>query len=268
MIRYSAIISDGTFPCQTAILQGKTSDVLRQAAEAGYDCVQLTIRAPSDYDAAELNRFCAEYGLRISALATGRVYTVDKLSMGSSDEVNRNLCVGRLKELAKFAAQVGRPALVIGSVRGRYADATSVEQYYEQFDRSLREVAGFCEELGVPVILEAIERAESEAYCDPEMTQRYVKRVGSPALSMYLDVMHLYNEGFDPVKTIRRFGRFCPQIDISGEERRAPMDSVLDFAAITTAIRESGFDGVLSFEMPPETSAEKSLAYIRNMMES
>ena len=49
MIRYSAIISDGSFPCNTAILQGDMETVFRQAREAGYDCVQLTIRDSSDY---------------------------------------------------------------------------------------------------------------------------------------------------------------------------------------------------------------------------
>ena len=270
MIRYSAIIADGGFPCNTAILQGETRTVFRQAKEAGYDCVQLTIRDRSDYSAGELRALSAEYGLRISAMATGRVYSVDGYSMASADEANRRACVERLCGLADFAARIGRPALVVGAVRGRYADAPSEADYYRQFDRSLRELVAYCGKLGVTVILEVIERAESEAYCDPEETKRYVESFRSPNLRMYLDVMHLHNEGWDVAEAIRRYGRFSSQIDISGENRTTPMDSALDFAEIANAIKDSGFDGVLAFELPPappEDSAKKSLAFIRGLLE-
>lgn len=270
MIRYSAIVSDGSFPCGTAILQGDMGTVFRQAKEAGYDCVQLTIRDRSDYSADELRALSAEYGVTISAMATGRVYTVDGYSMASSDERNRQTCVERLCDLADFSASIGRAAIVIGAVRGRYADAPSEAAYHRQFDKSLREVAAYCERLDVPVILEVIERAESEAYTDPAETLRYVETIHSPCLHMYLDTMHLYNEGMDVAETIRRYGRHSWQIDISGENRTAPMCSVIDFAKVADAIRASGFHGTLAFEMPPSPpkgSAQKSLEYIRRLMD-
>ena len=266
MIRYSAIISDGSFPCKTAILQGDMETVFRQAKEAGYDCVQLTIRDRSDYSVETLRKLSARYGIAISAMATGRIYSVDGYSMGSSDEQNRQTCVKRLCELADFSVLIGHPAIVVGAVRGRYADAGSPEAYYRHFDKSLRSLVEYCERLEVPVILEVIERAESEAYVDPEETLRYVERVDSPVLHMYLDIMHLYSEGLDIVETIQRYGRYSWQIDVPGENRTAPMNSVLNFSRITKAIQESGFDGTLTFEMPPECSAKESLEYIQQLM--
>ena len=266
MIRYSAIISDGSFPCNTAILQGDMETVFRQAKEAGYDCVQLTIKDRSDYSVETLRELSTRYGITISAMATGRIYSVDGYSMGSSDEQNRQTCVKRLCELADFSVLIGHPAIVVGAVRGRYSDAGFPEAYYRQFDKSLLSLVEYCERLEVPVILEVIERSESEAYVDPEETLRYVERVDSPILHMYLDIMHLYSEGLDIVETIRRYGRYSWQIDVSGEKRMAPMNSVLDFSKITKAIQESGFDGMLTFEMPPEYSAKESLEYIRRLM--
>ena len=266
MIRYSAIISDGSFPCNTAILQGDVETVFRQAKEAGYDCVQLTIRDSSDYSVETLRELSTRYGIAISAMATGRIYSVDGYSMGSSDEQNRQTCVKRLCELADFSVSIGHPAIVVGAVRGRYADAGSPEAYYQQFDKSLRSLVEYCERLEVPVILEVIERAESEAYVDPEETLRYVEKVHSPVLHMYLDIMHLYSERLNIIETIRRYGKHSWQIDVSGENHTAPMNSTLDFSKITKAIQESGFDGTLTFEMPPECSAKKSLEYIRGLM--
>lgn len=269
MIRYSAVISDGTFPCGTAVLQGDVRKCFARAKEAGYDCVQLTVRAPSDYPAELLNALRGEFGLAVSAMATGRMYSVDGLCMGSSDEENRRQCVGRLRAFADLSAQIGRPAVVIGAVRGYYRDAASQEDYYRQFDKSLRELAEYCEARSVPVILEAIDHLEADAYCDPGEALRYVESIGSPALHMYLDVMHLLNEGKDIPATIRTYGSKAWQIDVSGENRCAPMNSALDYGEITRAIRESGFDGVLAFEHlpePPADAARKSLSYIRALL--
>ena len=88
-------------------------------------------------------------------------------------------------------------------------------------------------------------------------------------LRMYIDTMHLYNEGLDPAEVIRTYGKRVFSIDIGGENRTAPMLSKLDFPAIARAIRESGFDGVLTFEIPPsppEDAAGRSLAYIKGLL--
>ena len=265
MIRTSAIISDGTFPCVTAVLQGDLRDVFSRAKAAGYDCVQLTINRPEDYSVPALQSLMAETGLGVSAMATGRVYTVDGLSMGSSDETNRAACVERLCRLADLSVQIGRAAIVVGAVRGLFRDAETPEAYYRQFDRSLRELVSYCEPLQVPVILEADDHLEADSYCDPRETLAYVQEIGSPVLHMYLDTMHLYNEHFDPAEMIRIYGPHSFSVDISGENRKAPMDSVMDFPSICRAIRESGFSGFLTFELPPsppENSAELSLHYI------
>ncbi|MBP5291107.1 MAG: sugar phosphate isomerase/epimerase [Lachnospiraceae bacterium] len=280
MIRTSAIIADGTYPCGTAILQGSSREVFYKAKEAGYDCIQLTIRDTEDYDEEELRALMKETGLSISAMATGRVYTVDGLSMGAEDEDNRILCVERLCRLADMSDRLSvedptasgglrKPALVIGAVRGLLKDASTKEIYLDQFDRSMKEVVAWCEKIGVPVILEADDHLEADTYLHPEETLAYVKKIGSPVLHMYIDVMHLYNEGLDPAQMIRKYAAQSFSIDIAGENRVAPMESQMDFREIIAAIRDSGFDGVLTFEMPPsppENNAELSLAYIKKLM--
>ena len=85
MIRYSAIISDGSFPCNTAILQGDLETVFRQAKEAGYDCVQLTIRDRSDYSVEELRALSAKYSIAISAMATVWLHRMNKTGRPVSD---------------------------------------------------------------------------------------------------------------------------------------------------------------------------------------
>lgn len=276
MIRTSAIISDGTFPCGTAIIQGSTRECFRRAKEAGYDGVQLTVCRTDDYDAAECRDLMEKYGIGISAMATGRICTADRLSMGSGDEENRRACVERLKAFADLSAKLGtpdfgNPAIVIGAVRGKFTDAGSPEEYRRQFDRSIRELTAYCETVAVPVILESFNHVEADVCFRPDETLAYVREVNSIALHMYLDICHLTVEGLDPAEVIREYGRYAFSIDICGENRLAPMVSSLDFPEIVKAILESGFTGNLTFEMPPsppENNAEESLAYILGLLES
>ncbi len=240
-------------------------EVFAKASQAGYDGVQLTIRDVTDYDLEEMKSLMQEYNLTISAMATGRMYTVDGLSLGAGDEAVRQAAVERMCRLADFSVELGcRPALVIGANRGLTKDAATPEEYYAQFDKSILEMLSYCRPLNVPVILEVNDHLETDVYYDLEETMAYVRKVNDPGLIAYLDTMHLYYEGLDPAEVIRTYGKESYQIDISGENRLAPMDSVMDFAEIMKAVKDSGFDGWLTFEIPPEPPVE--LEYIKGLL--
>ena len=263
-MKFSAVTSAA--PSGISLFHGSFPAVFRAAKEAGFDCVQLTAKEADEIPAEEIRRQMDGTGLSVSAIATGRVYTVDGLSMGSSREENRTACLRRLRELADCGASLGGAALVIGSVRGRWRDAESREDYDRLFETSLREISEYCEGIQVPVILEAIDRFDADAYCDPGEALALVERIQSPALHLYLDVMHLYNEGFDPAESIRRYGARSWQIDLSGEDRLPPPQSErIDFPAVAAAIRDSGFDGPVSFEYASDAPAE-DLAYIKSLL--
>ena len=261
-MRFSAVTA--AFPCDTALIHGTFQEIFRSAKEAGFDCVQLTAKSPEELPLDELQALIAAFGVSVSAIATGRVYTADGLSMGSSDPRNRAMCVRRLCALSDCAKELDCAALVIGSVRGRFRDASGRDEYDRLFEESLREIVGYCETLGVPVILEAIDRLDADAYCDPAEVLRLVERIHSPALHMYLDVLHLYNEGFDIAGSIRTYAPHSWQIDLSGENRLSPRRSRIRFFDVAAAIRASGFDGLLTFEYPSDTPREE-LAYIKGL---
>lgn len=268
-MKYSAIISDGTFQSVTAVLQGPLSKILPKAAEIGYDAVQLTIAKPGDYDIPALKRLLSENGLCVTALATGRIYTVEGLGMGSGDESVRRACVSRLALLTDLCAELGGAGLIIGACRGLVSDAASPELYFAQFERSLAETSAYAGKAAVPVLLELIDHNESDAFCKLAPTQELITRIGAPNLHLYLDTMHLYCENEDIPAMLRKLGGEIPQVDISGEGRICPIDSRIDFSAAMSALKESGFDGTLAFEINPNAradAAEESLNYIKGLM--
>lgn len=265
-MKYIATVSDGTSPSNSAVIQAPVREAFAMAKTAGYDGVQLTIRDTTDYDISELQALIQETGLEITALATGRIYSVDGMSLGAGDESVRQGAVARMNKIAAWSVPLGCPALIVGAVRGNYSDAAGIDLYMSQLKKSIREIAAFCEPLKVPVILEAIDRSESRAFCDPEETLAFVREVGSPYLWMYLDTMHLYRERYDVTRCLREYAPFSFQIDISGEDRKPPMESVIDFRAAIQAVVASGYDGILNFEIPAEQNVPVSLEYIRKLV--
>ena len=269
-MKYSAIISNGKYPCGTAIIPGEACAAIRKAAEFGYDGVQLTIASPDDYNWSTLKNTLKETSLTVTALATGRIYSVEHLSMGSSDPANRAASIKRLCQLADIAADLGGAGLIIGACRGNTRDALNSKTYFSNFENSLKQVCVYAESLGVPVLMELIEHLESDAYYKIEPLLKLLAKINAPNLFMYMDTMHLHNEGENITEVLKKWGAKIPQLDISGENRLPPNSSVIDFASALTALKESGFDGVLTFEINPHSQPEvarESLLFIKNLWE-
>lgn len=265
-MKYTATVTDGSFPSNSAVIQAPVREAFAMAKAAGYDGLQLTIRDTTDYDIGELQSLIKETGLAVTALATGRIYSIDHMSLGAGQESVRQGAVERMKKIAAWSVPLGCPGLVIGAVRGNYSDAESIDRYMSQLEKSVREIVAFCEPLKVPVILEAIDRNESRAFCDPEETRKFVEKIGSPYFHMYLDTMHLYREHYDVPRCLREYAPCAFQIDISGEDRKPPMESEINFRDAIHAIVASGYSGILNFEIPAEQDKPVSLEYIRKLV--
>ena len=264
---YSAIITNGILSCGTAITPCGPEIAVPMAASCGYDAVQLTVKSAEDYDLPELKRLLKENGVFVHALATGQIYTADGLSMGSGNEENRRACVFRLCRLADVCRELDGAELIIGAVRGRTSDAETPETYHRQFEKSLGEVCRYAGKRGVGVMLELIDYLESDCCNRLPETLACIERTGCDNLQMYLDIMHLYYEKEDICAVIRQYAGTVPQIDISGENRINPMDSVIDFDTVLTALKDSGYDGVLNMEFDFSTAEDlpvKALEYVKS----
>lgn len=270
-MKLSAIIADGTFPCATAPLQGEYEAVIQQAAKIGFDAVQLTVNRPQDIDPALINRVTAKYGVTVSAIATGMGYTADGLSLGSGDETIRRKAVERMRGHVDLASELGNAMVIIGAIRGRFADAPTRDIYYRQLHKSIREAVDYAEQKGVVIILEASDHFETEAYITIQNTAAYIREINSPSLRLQLDTMHMLYENEEIHDQILSCADITVQVDISGEDRLCPTQCDYDFPAVISALKESGFQGVLAFEYrpaPPENAAEAGYQYIRRLLDS
>lgn len=270
-MKTSVIISDGTFPCSTAPLQGNYRELFPAAAQIGYDAVQLTVNRPEDVDVSLLRSLMQAHGLSVSALATGMGYTVDGLSLGSGSESNRQQAVERMKGHIDLAWELGGAMVIIGAIRGRSSDAESPEAFLRQLHRSVDEVVAYAESKKIVVILEANDHFETDAYITIQDTARYIRSLNSPYFRLHLDTMHMLYEHEEIHGQILDNADILVQVDISGDGRSCPGPEGYDYPAVIQALKEAGFQGYLAFEFqpaPPENAAQAGYQYIRSLLDA
>ena len=270
MMKTSVIIADGTFPCATAPLQGPYETIFPMAAEIGYEAVQLTVNRPEDVDAALLRKLMEQTGLRVSGLATGMGYTVDGLCLGAGDENIRRMAVERMKGHIDLARALDDAMVIIGAIRGRFADAGSGELFYQQFHRSMEEVVAYAEQKKIVVILEANDHLETDAYITIRDTARFIRGFHTPFFKLHLDTMHMLYENEEIEGPILENVDILAQVDISGEDRSCPCEGGYDYPAVIRALKKAGFGGYLAFEYrpePPENGAKVGYDYIRSLID-
>lgn len=270
-MKTSVIIADGTFPCATAPLQGPLEETFRKASKIGYDAVQLTLNSPSEVDPSEILRLAAQYGVKVSGLATGRGYTVDGLSLGCGEEEGRRQAVARMKAHVNLAKKLGGAMVIVGAIRGWTSDAPSKAEYFSQFHKSMKELVSYAESMGIVVILEANDRFETDAYIRIKETAEYIRSVNSPSLKLQLDTMHMKYEEEEIYHQILEYGALIYQVDLSGEERSCPDGERFDYPLLIQALKEIGYERYLTFEYrpePPQDAAAAGYNYIRSLIQN
>lgn len=269
-MKTSAVWADGTFSSNTAPLMGPLEDCARRAAELGYDALSLTVNRPGELDGDQVRAILDRYHLSASGLATGRCYTVDGLGLGMADGEKRQAAVDRMLAHADLCARLGGAKLIVGAIRGWTRDAGGRVEYEKLFRGSMETIVARAEQLGIQVVLEAISRLDSDAYCSVDETAEFIRSFRSPALKLQLDSIHLHTNGetdfFDPVV---RAGDLIGQVDISDVDRMAPDGKHFDFPLLLRALKEAKFQDYLVFEFraqPPADAAKAGLDYIRSLL--
>lgn len=266
-MKTSVVVSNGTFPCSTAPLQGALPEVAQQASAIGFDALQLTASGPAELPIAGIQEAIRPFGLSVSGIATGRANTVDGLSLGAGEETRRLQTVRRTQELIQAASQLDHGAVVIGSLRGRFADAASPEEYHRQFAASIRQLLPAAEHDQVPLLLESFNHLDADAFYRVRETADFIRSFHSPWLRLQLDSSHLLCEGEDPLEAVREAGDLLGQVDLSGQNRQVPGPGPVDFPRLIRALQEADYQGYLVFEYrPEEDGARRGFRYIQELL--
>ena len=259
-----------------ALLSGAFAERLEKAARLGYDGVELMVLRPSELDVNDIRTQLSQWGLGVAAIASGAMYAVDKLTLLASDaEVSRQ-AVARLHAMIAFAAGLeapypsGTPLVTIGSFRGRLAWAGSAEAR-GKLVAILREAAEKAAQGGVRLVLEPLNRYETDILHTAEETLALIEEVGHSHLGLLLDTFHMNIEEaslYDCFRQAMVTGRLW-HVHLGDSNRLPPGQGHIDFPGVVAVLNETGYQGYLSAELlsrpDPDAAAAATIQHMRRL---
>lgn len=257
-------------PVPVALASGSFAERLEKAARWGYDGVELMAARPHELDAALIRAQVVSMGLEVAAIASGAVFLVDKLTLLAADADVMCRAAARLDALIDFAAAVSAPIVTIGSFRGRLAWAGDGAR--KRLIETLRSAAAHAADQGVRLVLEPLNRYESDIIQNTGEALAFLDEVGHSHLGLLLDTYHVNIEEPSMTECFRQgmaAGRLW-HVHLGDSNRLPPGQGHFDFAGVAATLKECGYTDYLSAELlprpDPDAAAEATIRHMRRLV--
>lgn len=131
----------------------------------------------------------------------------------------------------------------------------------------LDELLEWAADIPVTLVMEPLNRNQSQFLHDPLKALRITQAVNRPNLRTMVDTYHVHVEGQESANLILQLQSAISIIHISDSERKLPGRGSIDFLSVLKALKTIGFDGPIGFECN-EAGAEElkaSVAYLKEL---
>jgi sugar phosphate isomerase/epimerase len=252
------------------LLRGPLSESFALASRYGCDGIEVHLRNPHDLDWQEIVGLSRRYSLPVTTLGTGMAAGMDGLTFTDAKNEVRSQAVERVKAHIELAARLGS-AVTIGVLNGNLGnDAKQAAKRREFHFACLQQCCRAAADAGVPLLLEPLNRYESDWFNTSEDALGVIAQLGAASLKYLADTFHMNIEEVDVAASIRRAGNLLGYVHLVDSNRRGPGQGHLSFEEVLKALIDVGYDGYLSLECLPKPDAESaiknSLKYIRKIL--
>lgn len=253
-----------------ALCSGDYQEKLAKAAQWGADGVELMSTEPYRLDWKQIIAGLQEHGLEAAAIASGAIAFALGLTLLHPDPQTAATARQRLFELIDLAQAVKAPLVTIGSFRGRAASVG--ENAPQQLQDILFEATEYAQVRSVRLVLEPLNRFESDILHTAEQALKFLNEINHPSLGLLLDTFHVNIEEAswtEPYRLALQAGRLW-HVHLGDNNRLAPGWGLIDFAAIVKTLRENGYNGYLSAELlakpDADSAAQQTLSHMRTIL--
>lgn len=237
-------------------------------AENGFDSIELHLLHPGEVDAARIREYCAQKGIFISSIGTGMAYGREGLSLTSPDADVRRRAIERLKAQLDLASEL-ECCIIIGSMHGNIPEGGSAAQTDMRMLEACKELAEHAEKGKGSIVIEAIDRLESNYLQTAAEVLELIEKTGSSRFYVHLDTYHMNMEERDWRAPVRMCGRRLGHVHVADNTRHYPGYGLIDFRPFLEALTEIGYEGSLTLECYPfpdgRTAVSRGLAHLRKL---
>lgn len=251
------------------VLRGDYTDSIRKAAEIGYDAVELHVADPVEVDMREVRAAFQATGLGMSSIGTGLAWVRDGLSLTSREEDVRRRAITRLRNFIHLGAEFGS-VVIVGLMKGLVKDSTDRSAYEGHLKEALNACLAVALGSGVTLVLEAMNRYESDTLNTIEECVRTIEQFDSAHLKLHIDTYHMNIEEDQIGRNIVGAGKHIGHVHLADSNRGYPGTGHYDFAETMTALQAVGYQGALAVEClarpTPEVAAQGAYGAMRALL--
>lgn len=247
-------------------VHGRWDQGVRMAASLGYDAVELAVRDPAAIDRKVVYGVVRESGLSVAAIGTGQAYLKDGLSLTGDDAGIRALASERIAAHTHLALEFGA-STIVGLIRGRVTRDRSTTD--ARFTEALHHLSGVVGRSGGQVLIEPINRYETDYLNTVGEVLEIIERVGSSSIQVLADTFHMNIEERSLEGALRSCGHRLGHVHVADSNRQAPGFGHLNFARILAVLEEMDYKGYLSAEIlpvpDPESAARQTVTHLTSL---
>jgi 5-keto-L-gluconate epimerase len=252
------------------IFTGDIGECFRKASEIGYQGVEMSVRRETDVDMQTVIDAMDRYNLKVSAVGTGLALIEDGLSFSSHDANIRKAAAERFKEQIAFASQLKAP-VILGLIHGKLSPSQDKSHREREWIYDItRSSALFAKELGVDLIIEPINRYETNFINSLSEALDFIAEIDTGNLGVMADAFHMNIEEINLCESIRLAGENLTYVHLSDSNRGRPGGGHIDFKSILGVLHEIDYKGFMSMEFLPganaDQSAKEAIDFIKNKL--
>jgi len=264
------------FACQEGLIPGSSfAEKLAKLQSYGFEGVELNGgRLMDEAGLAERRSALRDSPVRASSICGGF-----PAELVHPDPTRRRKSIDAVKRLIEIAGELGAVGVIavpIFNHNDRLPDLspfkTRHELEIELLTVVLREIGAFGEQHSAALLLEPLNRYESNALKDVAEAAVVCQAVGSRAVQVMPDFFHMNIEEPRIPEALLAVGPHIGHVHLADSTRKEPGSGSTDFRAGFTALKKVGFEGFGALECgltgPADEVLPRSVAYLRECLAS
>lgn len=252
------------------VYAGRLNEGIQKATQEGFSNIELSLRSPGDIEIESLKSLLAEKQARIVALATGQACIEDNMCLSDTNSQVVYNTIQHLKEIIRIGAYF-QASVIIGGIRGRLTGSgDKIAQQRARAIESLRECATYSHKHNVTLLIEPINRYETNFVNNAREGMQLIEEIGDSAIRLLLDTFHMNIEESDIFNSITSARDFLSYVHVADSNRLAPGQGHIDFNKLFETLSNIGYQGNITAEILPipddETAVINTARYLTSLI--
>lgn len=247
---------------------GELNRAIQELSELGYNGIELSLRTPQDVERNKLEKVLIQSNMQLVSIATGQSFIEDGYAIFHEDAQIREKTIERINGYVDLIASMGGKSVILGGIKGKLGKENP-EQQFSDGSVTIDKCLEYAEKKNVMLLLEAINRYETNIMVTIESCADFVAKRNSPYLKVLADTFHMNIEEVSLRGSLDEHAIHIGAIHCADSNRLAPGMGHIDFEDVLKDINQYPYLQYLGIEVLPlpdsRSSAETAINTLRRI---